>query len=137
MTLTLVGVVEEDGRRGFSVPQTAYRILRVRVGETTTIKLRVVKASGLLFDLAGWTVTLMVKGRPGPFGDKKIEKIATLTPLLGEETCEFVITSLDTKRMGEENKLRYFYDVVLVKDSDRYVAVPSSPFQLLQSVQSG
>lgn len=132
----VIGVVEVGGVRGLNVPQAAYRTLALRVGETTTVKMRIVRSNGVWQNLAGGAVLLMVKDRPGSFGDKKFEKTATILTSEGEGWCSFSITPLDTKRLEEENRLRFFWDVWFVDSaSDRYCVVPLSPLRLLQSAR--
>lgn len=131
----VIGVVEVGGVRGLNVPQAAYRTLALRVGETTTVKMRIVRSNGVWQNLAGGAVLLMVKDRPGSFGDKKFEKTATILTSEGEGWCSFSITPLDTKRLEEENKLRYFWEVVFIDSaSNRYYVVPTSPLRLLSSL---
>lgn len=136
-TYDLTGVIEVGGVRGTNVPQSTTRTLKVYVGETVRVNLRILKSDGTPWEIAtSDVITLMVKDRPGEEGDKKLLATATRDLLAGEGHCYFTMTALQTKRMGEEGKLRLFYDIYLKDINDeRYVLIPTSALLLVQSVQ--
>lgn len=131
MQISLTAVLEDGTPRRGLVPADPRQTLRIPQGSDVTIVVSVVTPGGNSVDLtgAGTELLLTIKKNPRFNFDSwpRITKKATL----GSNVGTFLLEPGDT-----HNWLAgvYAWDVWLTKDGSRDAVIPTSPFQLLQSV---
>ncbi len=117
MVVDLVGVLEVGGARNDKVPTNPRRTLRLRRGETVTIRLVILRSDGGTPDLSGAQVSMAIrKGTAQP----AMTKLGALT----QDGATITLLPAETKRLEIG---AYTYDIWLVTGSSRDAVVPLSP----------
>ena len=128
MQTDMICVVEDGGTRGRDVPVVVGKSIRVPKGESLTIRLDVIYASGAPVDLAGKVLTMTVRQVPG--GDALFQKTATFPGDRGKAQIAVTAATTQSKDAGT-----YLYDIWLDFGSGRKERiVPLRPLVLLPSL---
>lgn len=97
MVIELTGVVDVPGPRGAGVPPDPRRALRIVRGADVTVRLRVVRSSGVAYLVAGASLTMTIRKNPRQL--PAIFKTAVANPLFGSNVADFTLSPADTKSL--------------------------------------
>jgi len=129
MQILLTGIVEDSTPRKIGVPPNARATVSLPKGSDLTLTVKVITPSGNAVDLggAGTGLSLTVRKKPYRYDYPRIVKLASLSGNVGT----FLIEPGDTHDFCPG---MYVYDVWLTKDGSRDAVIPTSSFQVLESV---
>ena len=97
MLIELQGIYEDGSTRSASLPTDSAVTIRIPKGASTTLRLRVLRASGVPFHIAASDTFLLTVRSTTQYAPRVLERAGTQATAIGPNVVEFALTPADTR----------------------------------------